>query len=350
MQVEIKNLVRENILNLKPYSSARSEFKGDASVFLDANENPYGSPLDKKYNRYPDTSHALLKETLATMNDVSHEQVCVGNGSDELIDHIIRIFCRPGVDEILVCPPTFKMYETAAAINDIRVKRSFLKDDFQPDVKDIIAQVSDKTKVLFLCSPNNPTGNSVQADIIETLLNQFKGVLVIDEAYIHFSKHPSFIQKIKENNNLIILQTMSKAWGMAGLRLGVAFADQEIIDWMMRVKMPYNVNTVSQALVLKALAETTLVENWRKEILDQRAWVEHELRGISAIIEIYPSDANFILFRVRDAAKLYHYLASKGIIVRNQSSQPGLQNCLRATIGTPEENKILINELKNYTE
>ncbi len=350
MKTDIKKLVRKNILALSPYSSARSEFKGKASVFLDANENPYGSPLAENYNRYPDTAHLALKQKLAEMNKMQIDQICVGNGSDELIDHIIRIFCNPGSDEIIVCPPTFKMYEVAAAINDVQVKKIYLDDAFQPSPKKIFEAITSHTKVIFLCSPNNPTGNSVRPEIIDNLLRNFEGIVVVDEAYIHFSKQASQLSQLRKYNNLIVLQTLSKAWGLAGLRLGAAYADPEIIEWMMRIKMPYNVSTVSQNLSLQALANSGKVNQWRNEILAERARMEEALRSFHFIVRIYPSDANFILIRVEDAVTLYEYLCGKGIVIRNQGSQYGLENCLRITIGTPEENIKLINELKNFND
>lgn len=348
MESGIKNLVRKNILNLKPYSSARSEYKGAASVLLDANENSFGSPLSENFNRYPDPLQTHLKQKLAVLKGVLPSNICIGNGSDELIDHIIRIFCNPGKDEIITCPPTFKMYEVAAAINDIAVKKVLLDPSFNPDVEEILKQVTENTKVIFLCSPNNPTGNNLSAKAIQLILESFKGIVVIDEAYIDFSEQPSFIEQINRHPHLVVLQTMSKAWGLAGLRIGMAFSNTEIIELMTRIKMPYNVNAASQTLALDALANRSQVEKWRDEIIGERNWLSNQLKQFNFIENIYPSDANFILIRVRDAQALYSFLISESIIIRNQSSQPTLNNCLRITVGTPEENKMLIREMKKF--
>jgi len=348
MESGIKNLVRKNILNLKPYSSARSEYKGAASVLLDANENSFGSPLSENFNRYPDPLQTHLKQKLAVLKGVLPSNICIGNGSDELIDHIIRIFCNPGKDEIITCPPTFKMYEVAAAINDIAVKKVLLDPSFNPDVEEILKQVTENTKVIFLCSPNNPTGNNLSAKAIQLILESFKGIVVIDAAYIDLSEQPSFIEQINRHPHLVVLQTMSKAWGLAGLRIGMAFSNTEIIELMTRIKMPYNVNAASQTLALDALANRSQVEKWRDEIIGERNWLSNQLKQFNFIENIYPSDANFILIRVRDAQALYSFLISESIIIRNQSSQPTLNNCLRITVGTPEENKMLIREMKKF--
>lgn len=350
MKTDIENLVRKNILTLKPYSSARNEFKGVASVYLDANENPYGSPLPGSYNRYPDTAHQALRERLAAMNLLQPDQVCIGNGSDELIDQIIRIFCNPGRDEIIVCPPTFKMYETAAAINDVGVKKIYPDEDFQPVPERVLREATTCSKVIFLCSPNNPTGNSVKPEIIEDLLQCFGGIVVLDEAYIHFSSQPSWVSQLSKYDNLIVLQTMSKAWGLAGLRLGIAYAHPAVIDFIMRIKMPYNINSVSQKLGLDALKNVEQVNQWRNEILMERNRMAQAFEDIPYIEKVFPADANFILIRVKDAETLYGHLRKKGIVVRNQSAQYGLRNCLRISIGTPEENIKLIQELINYKE
>lgn len=347
MKIDISKLVRENIRELNPYSSARSEFSGQASILLDANENPYGSPLSKNYNRYPDPLQTALKDRLAEINELARDQICVGNGSDQLIDLIIRIFCRPGKDAIIICPPTFKMYEVAAAVNDAGVKRVMLDKDFQINADTLLQEAGTDTRVIFLCSPNNPTGNNMDRKEMEKIISRFNGIVVVDEAYIHFSAQPPLSGLLKENNNLIILQTLSKDWGMAGLRVGMAFADKEIIHWMTVTKTPYNINSASQQLALEALEKgRRQVEEWRMEIIEQREWLRTRLLQFSFVKKIYPSDANFLLVRFEDGQKIYDYLRSAGIIIRNQSSQPGLDNCLRITAGTPDENQKLISELK----
>lgn len=350
MKVDIKALVRPNIVNLKPYSSARSEFDGVASVFLDANENAFGSPLDEDYNRYPDPLQKELRQRLAELYTLDTENICVGNGSDELIDHVIRVFCNPSEDEIIVCPPTFKMYEVAAEMNDVTVKKILLNADFSLDVDLLLQSISEKTKLIFLCSPNNPTGNVVPLQDVKKLLNAFSGIVVVDEAYIDFSSQPSVIGEIKNHNNLLVLRTLSKAWGLAGLRVGVAVADKEIIDWMLRVKMPYNVNTVSQKMAIAALQNKMQVDTWNATVGNQKQRLLKEFGRYPFFRKVFPGEANFILVKVDDASRVYRFLAAEGIIVRNQSSQPLLDNCLRITIGTPEENDKLIDILNQYEQ
>lgn len=349
MKIDINQLVRKNIRELHPYSSARSEFKGNASILLDANENPFGSPLTQNFNRYPDPLQVHLKEKLAALNGVAPDDICIGNGSDQLIDLIIRIFCRPEKDAVMVCPPTFKMYEVAAAVNDAKIKRVMLDDSFQVNADNILSTAGTDTRLIFLCSPNNPTGNNMKRGEMEKIINHFNGMVVVDEAYIHFSTQPSLLNLVKENNNLIVLQTLSKDWGMAGLRIGMAFADKVVIDWLTRTKTPYNINGASQELVLDALEHGgEQVREWRREIVHQRRYLSNELAQLSFVKKVYPSDANFVLARFENGQEVYDYLCSAGIIVRNQSSQPGLDNCLRITAGTPEENQALISELKKF--
>ena len=351
MKIDIKKIVRKNIIELNPYSSARSEFSGQASILLDANENSFGSPLFENFNRYPDPLQISLKKRLAEIYNVSPGNICVGNGSDQLIDNIIRIFCRPGKDAVIICPPTFKMYEGAAGINDAKVKRISLDDNFQIHADSILAGVDDDVRVIFLCSPNNPTGNSMDRNEMEKIIKHFDGIVVVDEAYNHFSSQASLLGLIGDHNNLIVLQTLSKDWGMAGLRIGMAYADPEIIDWLTRVKMPYNVSSADQQLALKALNDAEeRVATWRKEILAQREWLSEQLGQLKYVKKVYPSDANFVLVRFEDGQKVYDHLKAKGIIIRNQGSQPGLKNCLRITAGKPEENQKLISELKKFPQ
>lgn len=350
MMLNIDTLVRNNIRELKAYSAARSEYKGAAKVFLDANENAFGSPLDKDYNRYPDPLQLELKQALARLKKVDVSNIAIGNGSDEIIDHIIRIFCRPGIDNVITTPPTFRMYSVASAINDTAVREVLLKEDFQLDISAIFNAIDQHTKLIFLCSPNNPTGNLMDRKDIEILLERFNGIVVIDEAYFDFSNEQSFIELLSMHNNIIVLQTFSKAWGLAGLRVGAAFAAPGIVDYLTKVKTPYNVSSLTQQLAIEALQNKSGVENWIRQLVTQRDQLAKALEEFPFVKKIYPSDANFLLVRVNDASKLYNYLLMQKIVVRNQSSQPLLNNCLRITVGTPTEIESLIKSLKNYSE
>lgn len=350
MMLNIESLVRQNVRALKPYSSARSEYKGNANVFLDANENAFGSPLDKDYNRYPDPLQMELKNALAQLKKVDVSNISIGNGSDEIIDHLIRIFCRPGIDSIITTPPTFRMYSVAAAINDTTVREVLLKVDFQLNLPAIFDMIDQNTKLIFLCSPNNPTGNLLDSGDIRILLEKFNGMVVIDEAYFDFANKQSFLEMLSEHNNLIVLQTLSKAWGLAGLRIGTAYAAPEIIQYLTKVKTPYNVSSLTQQLAIEALQNKSGVENWIRQLVEQRDKLVNVFEAFPFIKKIYPSDANFLLVRVANASKLYEYLLSQKIVVRNQSSQPLLENCLRITVGTPAENESLLKSLKNYSE
>lgn len=344
----IDNLIRENIKNLKPYSSARNEYTGEASVFLDANENAYGSPLDENFNRYPDPLQWQLKQELSKIKGVPPQNIFIGNGSDEVIDIAFRIFCEPGKDNVVICPPTYGMYKVCANINDVPIREVQLTEDFQLDVEEILSAINENTKLLFICSPNNPTGNNMHRIDIELLLNNFRGMVIIDEAYINFSRQKPFLQELTEYENLIVMQTLSKAWGLAALRLGLGFASEKVIDLFNKVKPPYNINQASQQLGLKALLNIDEVNANIKNTVGQRKLIQQQLEQFSFIQKIYPSDSNFILIKVNDADKLYQYLLAHEIIVRNRSKEPLCENCIRITIGTPEENKTLINSLKNY--
>ncbi len=350
MQFELNKLVRGNIKNLIPYSSARHEFTGNASVFLDANENAFGSPLAEKFNRYPDPLQWQLKFQLARIKGVPAENIFVGNGSDEVIDLACRIFCNPGKDNIIICPPTYGMYEVSATINDVEIRKVNLTKDFQLDAENILNAVDENTKLLFICSPNNPTGNNMNREDIELLLNNFPGIVLIDEAYINYSKQKTFVQELTEYPNLIVMQTLSKAWGLAALRLGLCYASMDIIGLFNKVKPPYNVNAASQQLGLQALQDTIMVNNWIKEVVGQKGVLIKEMQQLFFVEKIYPSDANFILVKVKDANALYGYLAAHGVIVRNRSNDVHCSNCLRITIGTPNENNNLILLLKNYKD
>ena len=345
---DINNILRENIKNLTPYSSARDEFQGEASVYLDANENAYGSPLDENYNRYPDPLQYNVKKRLSEIKGVPPRNIFLGNGSDEAIDILVRAFCSPGVDNVILVPPTYGMYEVSANINDIHIKKVPLTEEFQLNIEGIAEAIDDHTKLIFVCSPNNPTGNSMNRDDVETLLANFKGIVVVDEAYINFSRQKTFIQELTEYANLVVLQTLSKAWGLAGLRVGMAFASEEIIEVMNKVKPPYNINDASQQLALKALQNIDQVNNWIKETLAQRDKLVLELKHYEFVIDIYPSDANFILVKTTDAKGIYNFLVQRGIIVRDRSKVTLCEGCLRITVGTPGENNILLEALKNY--
>ncbi len=345
---DLSKIVRENIKALTPYSSARHEFTGKASVFLDANENAYGSPLAEKFNRYPDPLQWQLKFQLAKIKGVPAENIFIGNGSDEVIDLAYRIFCNPGKDNVIICPPTYGMYEVSAGINDVHIKKVNLTENFQLNVEGILNAVDDHTKLLFICSPNNPTGNNMNREDVEVLLNNFPGLVLTDEAYINYSKQKTFIQELTEYPNLLVMQTLSKAWGLAALRLGLCYASMDIIDLFNKVKPPYNVNQASQQLGLQALQDTETVNNWIKQVVQQKELLINQLQQLSYIQKIYPSDANFILIKVTDANALYAYLSASEVIVRNRSKDVHCANCLRITIGTPEENNTLITLLKNY--
>lgn len=345
MEFSLDKLVRDNIKDLTPYSSARHEFTGKATVFLDANENGYGSPLPDKFNRYPDPLQWQLKFQLARIKGVPAENIFVGNGSDEVIDLAYRIFCSPGKDNVIICPPTYGMYSVCAHINDVAVKKVNLTPDFQLNVEGILDAIDENTKLIFLCSPNNPTGNALNRVDIETLLNNFEGIILIDEAYINYSRQKTFIQELNEYPNLLVMQTLSKAWGLAALRLGLCYASMDIIDLFNKIKPPYNINDASQHLGLEALQNTETVNTWIKETVSERTKLTGLLHGFPFIKKVYESDANFLLVKVTDAQGLYDYLSKKGIVVRNRSKEVLCENCLRITVGTPIENDILIKSL-----
>ena len=344
----INNIIRENIKNLTPYSSARDEFKGEASVYLDANENAYGSPLDKQYNRYPDPLQYKVKKRLSEIKGVPPRNIFLGNGSDEAIDILFRSFCNPGMDNVILVPPTYGMYEVSANINDIEARKVLLTDEYQLNLEGIAEAIDGHTKMIFICSPNNPTGNSINRDDIETLLANFNGLIVIDEAYINFSRQKTFIQELTEYANLVVLQTLSKAWGLAGLRVGMAFASEEIIEVMNKVKPPYNINEASQELALKALDNVSLVNVWIKEILEQRDRLVLNLKHFDFVLDIYPSDANFILVKTTNPKGIYNFLVERGIIVRDRSKIDLCEGSLRITVGTPDENDVLLKTLQDY--
>ncbi|WP_443943794.1 histidinol-phosphate transaminase [Pedobacter sp. AW1-32] len=345
--MDINELVRENIKNLRPYSTARDEFKGQASIFLDANENSYGSPLPADYNRYPDPLQLDLKDALSKIKGVPIENTFLGNGSDEAIDLLFRVFCNPGKDNVIILPPTYGMYEVCANINDVEARKVNLLPNYQLDLEKIAETIDKNTKIIFICSPNNPTGNSINRTDIETILANFKGIVVIDEAYINYAKQKTFIQELTEYANLVVLQTFSKAWGLAALRLGMAFSSTKVIDLLNKVKPPYNINQATQDLAFEALKNIDQVNQWIRESVAERAQLSKELSALELVKKVHPSDANFILAEVTNAQQIYDRLVDEGIIVRDRSKVTLCEGCLRFTVGTKEENQKLLNVLKN---
>jgi histidinol-phosphate aminotransferase len=340
--VDPVTLVRRNILAMKPYSSARDEFKGEAEIFLDANENPYPSP----YNRYPDPLQWRVKEKLAALKGVAPDQIFLGNGSDEAIDLLIRAFCEPNHDSIMITEPTYGMYAVCAEVNAVNIQPVVLTPDFDLDLEAFPNTFDATTKILFLCSPNNPTGNLLTKEKIHEVLKRFYGIVVIDEAYIDFADTKSFVTELDKYPHLVVLQTFSKAWGLAGLRLGVAYASTEIIKILNKIKYPYNVNIRTQELALDAIENAYKKDIWVDEILTQRDHLVKSLKSLKIVDRVYHSDANFVLVRVSDAPFTYQYLMDQGIIVRDRSRVTLCYNCLRITVGTPEENNRLIEALK----
>ena len=342
--MNIQDLIRPTIKALKPYSSARDEFQGnsDAMVFLDANENPFNNGV----NRYPDPQQRNVKSLLSKIKNISQQHMLLGNGSDEVLDLIFRAFCEPNQDNIITLPPTYGMYSVLANINAIEIKSVQLDTNFQPKVDEILSLANVNSKLLFLCSPNNPTGNSFKAQFIERLIKEFKGIVVIDEAYIDFSNEESWASRLSEFPNLIVTQTLSKAYGMAGIRLGICYASLEIIAVLNRIKPPYNINELTQQKAILQLEQNELTQKQVIEILKARDALIGKLETVDFISKIYKTDANFVLVKVDDATKRYNQLIKKGIVIRNRTTQPGCENCLRFTIGTANENDKLVKELK----
>ena len=348
MSFDINDLVRPNIRRMTPYSSARHEFSGEATIFLDANENAFGSPLATNVNRYPDPLQLALKEKISGIKGVPASNIFIGNGSDEAIDLLFRIFCEPGKDNVILYPPTYGMYEVCAEMNDVEVRKIPLLENFQINLDSTAEMIDANTKLIFVCSPNNPTGNSIDKTDIETLLNNFNGLVVVDEAYINYARQKTMIPELTEYANLVILQTLSKAWGLAGLRIGMAFAGEPLIGLLNKVKYPYNISTATQQLAIEALNNISSVNNWTKSTVEQRDWMAGELLLLPFTQKVYPSDANFLLVKIENARKIYEYLAEKGIIVRDRSKVILCDDCLRITIGTADENKQLLAALKIY--
>ncbi len=338
---DINLLIRKNILSMKPYTSARDEFKGDADIFLDANENPYPS----SYNRYPDPLQWKVKGKLAKIKGVAAEQIFLGNGSDEAIDLLIRAFCEPNLDSIVITEPTYGMYAVCAEVNAVNIKRFLLTQEFDLDLDSLPKSFDPQTKIIFLCSPNNPSGNLLSFDKVITILERFNGLVVIDEAYIDFTDSKSFVSKLNEYPNLVVLQTFSKAWGLAGLRLGMCFASTEIIAVLNKIKYPYNVNIKTQELALEALGNEHRKNELVTEVVNQRTRMATDLLNLYMVEKVYPSDANFLLVRVKEAKATYNKLMNIGIIVRDRSNVALCNSCLRITIGTPDENDRLLQAL-----
>ncbi len=349
--IDIKNLVCPHVLSMQAYSSARMEYEGKEGVFLDANENSLGSVTDEVHNRYPDPLQSDLKNEIAALENIASNQIFLGNGSDECINVLIQCFCVSGKDKVVILPPTFSMYEHAAHVMNIGITEVFLKEEtFQLNVDEILTQSKDNgVKIIFICSPNNPTGNLMNEQAIETVLNSFNGLVVIDEAYQDFAGNKSWVTRLNEFENLVVINTFSKAWGMADARLGMLFANKEIIQYLNIIKMPYNVTQHTINLALEALNKVDIKKQFVNELLSGKKWLENQMKEIKFIYKIYPSDANFILFKVEDANALYKYLLSKKVIVRNRDKAPLLKGCLRVSVGTAAENSKFIEALKEYT-
>lgn len=343
----LQELTRPNIWALKPYSSARDEYSGvEASVFLDANENPYNTPN----NRYPDPLQKELKSMIAPIKKVSQEQIFLGNGSDEAIDLVYRAFCRPGIDNVVAIDPTYGMYQVCADVNDVEYRKVLLDENFQFQADKLLAATDDYTKLIFLCSPNNPTGNNLCRNEIVRLIQTFQGLVIVDEAYSDFSDQVSLLTELENYPNLIVLQTFSKAWGCAAIRLGMAFASPEIIGILNKIKYPYNVNRLTQQEAISMMRKHYEIQRWVGSLLEERSRLVEEFNKLPCCRHIYPTDANFFLTKVTDAKRIYDYLVSKGIIVRNRTNITLCKDCLRVTIGTRPENDILLDALRQYTE
>ncbi len=340
--MEIDRLVRKNILEMKPYSSARDEFEGEASVFLDANESPY--PTD--YNRYPDPQQKKLKKRICELRNVKADQIFIGNGSDEAIDLLFRAFCEPGIDEVMILRPTYGMYTVSASVNAVKINSVNLTEDFDINVEQTLSVATAQTKIIFLCSPNNPSGNLLTDEKVIEVIKRFNGLVVVDEAYIDFTEKAGFVGLLNQYNNLVVLQTLSKAWGLAGLRLGMCFANPEIITILNKIKPPYNISSIVQTIALGKLNDLDKKNEQVNEIIAQRKILASQLVKIKIVEHVFPSGANFILVRFKNAKQVYGSLLKKGIVVRNRSNVLLCDDCLRITIGMPKENQILLNELK----
>ena len=348
--INIEKLVRPHIRELRAYSSARDEYTGKKGIFLDANENPLGSISRKSYNRYPDPYQKSLKKAIGKLKNISTDKIFLGNGSDEAIDLLVRIFCHPNQDSVIVMPPTFEMYEVAARINQNEVITVQLTNDYQINLGKVLEEITPNTKIIFICSPNNPTGNSMDRNSILEIVEKFNGIVVIDEAYIDFSREPGCFDLLERYNHVVIIQTFSKAWGLAGLRLGMAFADKEIIKLLNKVKPPYNVNRATQSLAMKAIKKAGYKDFMVQQLLAERKILNLELSNLNIVERVYPSDSNFLLVRFKDADRVYNHLLKNQVIVRSRSNVVLCDNALRITVGNEKENDALITILKNYKE
>ncbi len=340
----LDQLIRPNIKNLKPYSSARDEYSGKEAIFLDANENPFNAP----YNRYPDPYQKELKKQIATIKGITEDCIFLGNGSDEAIDLAFRAFCEPGIDNIVSIDPTYGMYQVAADINNIEIRKVKLTSDFELDINALLSACNENTKLLFICSPNNPTGNCFKEEDIISLIGKFEGIIVLDEAYIDFVPEKSLLNNLSKYPNLIILQTFSKAWGMAGIRLGMAFASKEIITIFNHIKYPYNINMLTQQKAMELLDKDDNKDNWVDTILNQKMVMLKKLQDYSFVEKIYPSDANYILIKTKKPKEIYNFLVLEGVIIRDRSTVSLCEGCLRITIGSDEENEALYQGLNKY--
>jgi len=346
MAFDLQKLLRPHIASLKPYSSARDEYTGKEGVFLDANENALGSVSEQSFNRYPDPYQSKLKERLGAIKQVPPANIFLGNGSDEAIDLLFRAFCRPGLDNVIIMPPTYGMYEVSAGINDVATKKVTLSPAFDMEVLNVLDAIDNHTKIIFICSPNNPSGNKINRQAIYQIISKFDGLVVIDEAYIDFSDEPSFSLELSQYPNLLVMQTLSKAWGLATLRLGMAFASKEIIGILNKIKPPYNISGLTQDTVLEAIGNTQQLDRMVKEIIAQKKQLQLALEAIPEVEKVHPSAANFLLAKVPQANQVYQQLIDKKIIVRDRSKVQRCEDCLRITVGSEEENKQLINALK----
>lgn len=347
---DLNKLIRPHILTLAPYSSARDEYTGHSGIFLDANENPYGSVTTEKYNRYPDPYQAEIKQLIAPLKKVKPDRIYLGNGSDEPIDLLVRATCTPGKDRIIILPPTYGMYEVSASIHDIHIDKVSLTLDYQIDTEAVLEAVTPSTKIIWICSPNNPTGNVMKQEAIEAILNGFDGLVVVDEAYIDFTDTPSWIENLDKYPNLVVLQTFSKAWGLAGLRVGMCFASLELIRILNKIKPPYNISLPAQKALLEGLASASEKDVMVAEILKERDHLRTMLENLSLVNKVFPSDANFLLVHFDDAKAVMNYLIAHTIIVRDRSRVHLCEGCLRITVGTSEENEILVDSLIKYQQ
>ena len=345
MSFNLNKIVRSSIKGLKPYSSARDEFTGKADVYLDANENPFGNGL----NRYPDPYQKALKKEISKIKNIHEESIILGNGSDEVIDLLFRAFCEPGKDEVIILPPTYGMYQVCADVNNVKTKKVPLTSDFEVDELSLLETVDEKSKIIWFCSPNNPTGNTMDPAVIKNILNCFEGIVVIDEAYIDFSDSQSWIDFLEFHPNLFIIQTLSKAWGLAGIRLGMGFGSKEIISVLNKIKPPYNVNSLTQEKAIEAIGYLDEKNETIDAILAEKAKLKEKLNQIDGVQKIYQSDANFLLVKIDNATNIYNKLVEQSIIVRNRSSVTLCENCLRITVGKPAENEKLLNAIKEIT-